>query len=129
MARKQRLPEGLTDAAVDALTAWVQTPEQLDELFRGLKQALVELVLRAELTQHLGYPEGERPDGATNARNVMTPKTVLTDEGALPLAVPLDRASTFAPQLVPKGVRRLPGFYQKVLALYARGLTVRELQA
>ena len=47
----------------------------------------------------------------------------------MPLAIPRDRASTFAPQLVPKGVRRLPGFDQKVLSLYARGLTVRELQA
>jgi putative transposase len=54
---------------------------------------------------------------------------VLTDEGTLPLAIPRDRASTFAPQLVPKGVRRLPGFDQKVLSLYARGLTVRELPA
>jgi len=54
---------------------------------------------------------------------------VLTDEGALPLAIPRDRAGTFQPQLVPKGVRRLPGFDAKVLSLYARGLTVRELQA
>lgn len=64
-----------------------------------------------------------------NARNGTTPKTVLTDEGALPLAIPRDRASTFTPQLVPKGVRRLPGFDQKVLSLYARGLTTRALQA
>lgn len=130
MARKRRLPEGLTDASLDALVEGVQTPEQLDALFRELKQALVERVLRAELTQHLGYPEGaERPAGETHARNGTTPKTVLTDEGALPLAIPRDRASTFAPQLVPKGVRRLAGFDQKVLSLYARGLTTRELQA
>lgn len=130
MARKRRLPDGLTDASLDALAKGVETPEQLDVLFRDLKKALVERVLRAELTQHLGYPEGEeRPAGASNARNGTTPKTVLTDEGALPLAIPRDRASTFVPQLVPKGVRRLPGFDQKVLSLYARGLTTRELQA
>jgi transposase-like protein len=130
MARKRRLPEGLTEESLDALIEGVQTPEQLEDLFRDLKKALVERVLRAELTEHLGYPEGEeRPAGATNARNGTTPKTVFTDEGALPLAIPRDRASTFAPQLVPKGVRRLPGFDQKVLSLYARGLTVRELQA
>jgi len=129
MARKRQLPEGLTEASLDALIEGVQTPEQLEDLFRDLKKALVERVLRAELTQHLGYPDGERPAGATNARNGTTPKTVLTDEGALPLAIPRDRASTFVPQLVPKGVRRLPGFDQKVLSLYARGLTTRELQA
>ena len=129
MARKRRLPDGLTDEALDALAKGVETPEQLDEVFRGLKKALVERVLRAELTQHLGYPEGERPGGAGNARNGTTPKTILTEEGALPLAIPRDRASTFTPQLVPKGVRRLPGFDQKVLSLYARGLTTRELQA
>jgi len=130
MARKRRLPAGLTEEALEALTAEVRTPAELEEVFRGLKQALVERVLRAELTQHLGYPEGsERPEGASNARNGTTPKTVLTEEGELPLAIPRDRASTFVPQLVPKGVRRLPGFDQKVLSLYARGLTVRELQA
>jgi putative transposase len=130
MARKRSLPAGLTAEALDALIAEVQTPEQLEDVFRDVKKALVERVLRAELTQHLGYPEGrERPRGATNARNGTTPKTVLTEEGALALDVPRDRASTFTPLLVPKGVRRLPGFDQKVLSLYARGLTVRELQA
>ena len=131
MARTRReLPAGLTEETVDALIAEVQTPDQLEDVFRAVKRALVERVLRAELTQHLGYPDGaDRPVGETNARNGTTPKTVLTDEGALALEIPRDRASTFAPQLVPKGVRRLPGFDQKVLSLYARGLTTRELQA
>ena len=131
MARKRReLPAGLTEEALDALVQDIQTPEQLDGVFRDVKRALVERVLRAELTQHLGYPEGAaRPRDETNARNGTTPKTVLTDEGALALEIPRDRASTFTPQLVPKGVRRLPGFDQKVLSLYARGLTTRELQA
>lgn len=131
MARKRReWPGGLSDEAVDALVADVQTPAQLEAVFRDVKRRLVERVLRAELTQHLGYPDGaERPMGETNARNGTTPKTVLTEEGALPLDIPRDRASTFTPLLVPKGVRRLPGFDQKVLSLYARGLTVRDLQA
>ena len=82
MARKRRLPEGLTEDALDALTAEVRTPAELEAVFRDLKKALVERMLRAELTEHLGYPEGsERPDGAINARNGTTPKTVLTDEG------------------------------------------------
>lgn len=129
MARSRKLPEGLTEETLDQLVAGVRTPAELDTLFRDLKRSLTERILRAELTEHLGYPEGAaRPPTQDNARNGTTPKTVLTDEGALPLAIPRDRASSFTPQLVPKGVRRLPGFDQKLLSLYARGLTVRELQ-
>lgn len=136
MARKKReLPAGLkeaglTEATLDALVAGVRTQAEFDVVFRGLKKALAERILRAELTEHLGYPEGAvRPAETTNARNGTTPKTVLTESGALPLEIPRDRESSFAPLFVPKGVRRLPGFDQKVLSLYARGLTVRELQA
>lgn len=130
MARKKReLPAGLTEETLAALVADVQTPEGLDDVFRDVKRALVERVLRAELTAHLGYAAGERPEGEPNARNGTSAKTVLTDEGKLPLAIPRDRAGTFTPQFVPKGVRRLPGFDKKVLSLYSRGLTTRELQA
>jgi transposase-like protein len=130
MARSRKLPEGLTEETLDQLVAGVRTPAELDTLFRDLKRSLTERILRAELTEHLGYPEGAaRPPDQDNARNGTTPKTVLTDEGALSLAIPRDRAGSFTPQLVPKGVRRLPGFDQKLLSLYARGLTVRELQA
>jgi putative transposase len=129
MARRRQVPEDPQAAALDALAAEVETPEQLEVVFRQLKQRMVERVLQAELTEHLGYAPGTGRGADGNARNGTTPKTVLTDEGALALAIPRDRAGTFTPQLVPKGVRRLPGFDQKVLSLYARGLTVRELQA
>jgi putative transposase len=115
---------------LDQLVAGVRTPAELEAVLRALKRAVTERVLRAELTDHLDYPDGAaRPAGTTNARNGTTPKTVLTEEGALPLAIPCDRAGSFTPQLVSKGVRRLPGFDQKVLSRYARGRTVRELQA
>ena len=134
MARGRKRPaeDPATTAALDALLAGVTTPAELEDVFRAVKQRLVERVLEAELTEHLGYPPGGTPPGegpSRNARNGTTPKTVLTDAGALPLAIPRDRAGSFTPQFVPKGVRRLPGFDQKVLSLYARGLTVRELQA
>lgn len=131
MARGKRPAlEARQSAALDALVEEIQTPADLEAAFRQLKRALVERVLQAELTEHLGYPPGaERVERGGNVRNGTTPKTVLTDEGTLPLAIPRDRAGSFTPQLVPKGVRRLPGFDQKVLSLYARGLTVRELQA
>ena len=107
----------------------METPEDLEALFRRMKKALAERILSAELTHHLGYAPGEaKPPEQANHRNGTTPKTVLTDDDTVTLEIPRDRAGTFEPQLVPKHVRRLPGFDQKVLSLYARGLTVREIR-
>lgn len=119
------LPAGL----IEQLAAGVKTPADFQQVYRAFQKALTERVLQAELTQHLGYPEREGRGADGNARNGTTPKRITTDTGTLDLAIPRDRLSTFAPQFVPKGVRRLPGFDETVLALYARGLTTRELQA
>lgn len=131
MARRKRRQENEFSAeALDALIGDTQTPEDLEALFRRMKKALAERILNAELTEHLGYAPGEeKPAAQANHRNGSTPKTVLTDTDSFTLDIPRDRAGTFAPQLVPKHVRRLPGFDQKVLSLYARGMTVREIQA
>jgi transposase-like protein len=130
---KAPAPMRFTSAALDALLAEagpLAGPGDVEPLLRALKQAVVERALGAELTHHLGYaPGAAKPAAQPNHRNGTTPKTVLTDDGALPLAIPRDRAGTFAPQLVPTHARRLPGFDAKVLSLYARGLTVREIQA
>ena len=108
------------------------TPDELmgaAGLFKQLKKALMERALGAELTHHLGYEKGDRAGrGSGNSRNGHSSKTVLMDEGKLDLAIPRDRAGTFAPRLVPKGERRLDGFDDKIISLYARGLTVREIQ-
>jgi putative transposase len=86
-------------------------------------------MLGGELTHHLGYPPGgSKPAETTNHRNGASGKTVLTDDGPLDLAVPRDRDGTFEPQLIPKHERRFAGFDDKILALYARGMTVREIQ-
>jgi len=117
-------------AALDAVLGDACTAEDVEALFREMKKALMERVLAGELTHHLGYAPGEaKPPGQPNHRNGTTPKTVLTEDGAIPLAIPRDRAGTFEPKLVPKTVRRLPRFDQNVLSLYARGMTVREIQA
>jgi putative transposase len=134
MARRKREAKPKTDpgfdpAAVDALLNGRTTIEELDELFRQMKKTLMEKVLSGELTHHLGYDRGgAKPAGQRNHRNGSTPKTVLTEDGAIPLAIPRDRAGTFEPQLIPKNARRLPKFDQNVLSLYARGMTVREIQ-
>jgi len=123
-------PPALDPAALDALMGDARTAADVDALFRQMKKALMERILGAELTHHLGYASGEpKPAAQPNHRNGTTPKTVVTEDGALPLAIPRDRAGTFAPQLVPKGVRRLPRFDQNVLSLYARGMSVREIRA
>jgi putative transposase len=102
----------------------------VETIMRRFKKALVERMLGGELTHHLGYPPGAAaPPHTTNHRNGTSAKTVLTDDGPLPLAIPRDRAGTFEPQLIGKHSRRFAGFDDKILALYARGLTVREIQA
>jgi putative transposase len=106
------------------------TPEELDAVVRRFKKAIIERALGAELSHHLGYvPGGTKPEDTTNHRNGSSGKTVLTDDGPLALAVPRDRDGSFEPRLIGKHERRFTGFDDKVVALYARGLTVREIQA
>ncbi|HXG88777.1 MAG TPA: IS256 family transposase, partial [Vicinamibacterales bacterium] len=114
----QFAPDGpLTAADVEAAT-------------RRFKKALIERALGAEMSHHLGYaPGGRTPDDRANHRNGSSGKTVVTDDGPLAIAVPRDRAGTFEPQLIPKHARRFTGFDDKIVALYARGLSVREIQA
>jgi putative transposase len=106
------------------------THEELDSVVRRFKKAIIERALGGELTHHLGYAMGgAKPEDTTNHRNGTSGKTVLTDDGPLPVAVPRDRDGTFEPCLIGKHERRFTGFDDKVIALYARGLTVREIQA
>ena len=106
------------------------TPEELEAAVRRFKKAIIERALGGELTHHLGYPPGgAKPEDTTNHRNGTSGKTVLTDDGPLPIDVPRDREGTFEPRLIGKHERRFTGFDDKILALYARGMTVREIQA
>jgi putative transposase len=94
-------------------------------LLDGLKKALAERVLNAELDHHL---ETGEPDGRGNGRNGYSAKGVLTGTGKLDLQVPRDRLSTFDPQLIAKYQRRFPGFDDKIISMYARGMSTREIQ-
>ena len=105
------------------------TGEAINAAGLAFKQALIEASLNAELTHHLGYPPGaERPEAVTNQRNGVTAKTVLTGDGKLRIETPRDRDGSFEPLLVPKHARRFTAFDDSIVALYARGLTVREIQ-
>jgi transposase-like protein len=133
MARTRKpKPTDIPEAVLDhfAGPARAMSQAEVDAITKRFKKVLVERMLGGELTHHLGYPPGgEKPLGATNHRNGTSGKTVLTDEGALTLEIPRDRAGTFEPALIPTHARRFTGFDDKILALYARGLTVREIQA
>jgi putative transposase len=117
---------------LDELLAGYEKPEDLlgeDGLFKELKKALLERALGAELSAHLGYEKGDSAGrGTGNNRNGYSDKTVLTEDGAIEIAVPRDRNSTFEPVIVPKGERRIEGFDDRIVSLYARGMTVREIQ-
>lgn len=103
--------------------------EELDAAVRRFKKAIIERALGGELTHHLGYPPGgTKPEDTTNHRNGTGGKTVLTDDGPLTIEVPRDREATFEPRFIAKHERRFTGFDDKILALYARGMTVREIQ-
>jgi putative transposase len=137
MPRKQKAPpEALPGVPItdELLSQFAPdrplTGAEVESATRRFKKALIERALGAELTHHLGYaPGGVKPDEATNHRNGTSGKRVLTDEGPVEIEVPRDRQSTFEPALIPKHERRFTGFDDKIIALYARGLTVREIQA
>lgn len=117
---------------LDGLLADYKKPEDLigeNGLLKQLTKALVERALEAEMGDHLGHGKNEPVANATgNTRNGKSKKTLKGDFGALPIDIPRDRQGSFEPLLVPKHQTRWTGFDQKILSLYARGMTVREIQ-
>jgi putative transposase len=154
-----RLPAGLVDEAVDRVAdrrrvrQALNMPsdrrisnELIDELLAGalteeeiagpggilaaLTKRLIERAMETELTEHVGYERHqEPPGGAANQRNGTSPKTLITEHGKVPIDAPRDRDSSFEPQIVKKGQRRFVGFDEKILALYSRGLSTRDIEA
>src|SRR5512132_183825 len=125
MARRKQpvIPDQLLDqllAGTDAKMAF-----EKNGLLDELKKALAERVLNAEMDHHL---DAGAADGRANSRNGYGKKQVLTETGKIALEVPRDRLSTFDPQLIAKYQRRFPGFDEKIISMYARGMSVREIQ-
>lgn len=125
MARRKasNIPDQLLNqllAGADPKSAFAK-----DGLLDELKKALAERALNAEIDHHLDSGE---PDGRPKSRNVYGRKTVLTDTGKIALDIPRDRLSTFDPQPIAKYQRRFPGFDEKIVSMYARGMSVREIQ-
>jgi len=120
-----RIPKEL----IDQFVTGPMTGEAVNAASMAFKKALIERAMGAELGHHLGYPSGAaKPDAAGNQRNGTTGKTVLTGEGPLRVEIPRDRDGSFDPILIPKHERRFTGFDDKIIAMYARGMTMREIQ-
>ena len=118
---------------LDELLAEYANPEDLtgpEGLLKRLTGALVERALQAEMTDHLGYEQGaQEGQGSGNSRNGAGKKTLRTDQGEVTVEVPRDRNGTFEPKLVKKHQRSFKGFDDKILSMYARGMSVRDIQA
>lgn len=114
---------------LDLLVKGPMSAEGVADVMSSFKKALMERVLAGEMSHHLGYASGEaKPVDQSNHRNGTSSKTVLTDTGTVRLDVPRDREGKFEPKLIGKHERRFQGFDDKILGMYARGMTVREIQ-
>ncbi len=124
---------GVPDEVIDQLLAGARTEEEIagpGGLLAQLTKRLIERALEVELTEHVGYePHQEPPGGAGNQRNGTSPKTLITDQGQVPIDAPRDRNGSFEPKIVRKRQRRFVGFDEKILALYSRGLSTRDIEA
>jgi len=129
----EAIRDRLSDEVIDELLAGARTEEEIvgpGGVLARLTKRLVERAMSAELSEHLGYePHQEPPGGVGNTRNGSTPKTLATEHGPVDVRTPRDRNGSFEPQIVRKGQRRFQGFDDKILALYSRGLSTRDIEA
>jgi putative transposase len=127
-ARSAALPK-IPNELIDQFVTGPMTGEAVNAASMAFKKALIERAMGAELGHHLGYPAGAaKPGTAANQRNGKSAKTVLTGEGPVRIEVPRDRDGSFEPILIPKHERRFTGFDEYIIAMYARGMTMREIQ-
>ncbi|WP_422613907.1 IS256 family transposase [Burkholderia ambifaria] len=127
-AARGPLPE-LPKELLDHLVKGPMTPAEVQDLMLAFNKAVIERAMGAEMNLHLGYPSGQpKPAGQANERNGASGKTVITDRGPVRVEVPRDRDDSFEPILIPKHERRFTGFDERIIAMYARGMSVREIQ-
>ena len=123
----------ISNKILDELLSDVDRPDDLlgdTGLMKELKVRLMERMLGAEMTEHLGYePNTEPPSQQINRRNGTSRKTLKGNDGAVPIDIPRDRDGSFAPKLIPKVQTRIDGMDDKIIGLYAAGLSTRDIRA
>ena len=127
--KRQKQEKPISDELIDGLLKQGRTAEDINGLLKQLTKAVLERALQGELTEHLGYGKHD-PAGVNsgNSRNGVTRKTLSGDFGELELETPRDRNGEFEPQIIRKNQTRWTGFDDKILSMYARGMTTREIQ-
>lgn len=121
---------GKNEALFKDLAKGVKTQKDLSKLVGQLMKTVIETALNSELDDHLGYDKNDKSESRkVNTRNGYSPKAIKGDLGEIEIQNPRDRESSFEPQLVPKHKTRLEGFEEKILHLYARGMTTRDIQS
>lgn len=128
MSKRKKLTA--VEQQIQSLTSNIRTVDELEDLTRQLRKATLEAMLEGEMDDHLGYarhaPEGHH---SGNSRNGYSEKTLKGEHGEIAVEVPRDRNAEFEPQIIPKGHTRLPLFNDKIIALYARGMSTRDIKA
>ena len=123
----------IPQALLDHVIANYKKPADLvgeNGMLKQLTKAVIEAALKAEMNQHLGHSRyAEVSNASGNVRNGQSVKTITGEFGAIEIAVPRDREASFSPQLIAKHQRRVPGFDERILSLYARGMSTREIAA
>jgi putative transposase len=128
-AARGPLPD-LPEALLDELIKGPMTPSQVQDLMLAFNKAVIERAMGAEMNLHLGYRPGQpKPAEQPNERNGISAKTIITERGPVRVDLPRDRDGSLEPILIPKHERRFTGFDERIIAMYARGMSVREIQA
>lgn len=129
MKKQDRSQDGISKAIDVLIESGVDLSTLFDQggLLKQLSKRLVEKALQAEMDTHLGYSKYDRNE-SENARNGLSSKQVITDHGVITVEVPRDRAATFEPILLPKRQTRIPGLDDKILSLYAKGMSLSDIQ-
>jgi len=127
MEKKMKKSFKLKDDTLADILGNYSKPEDFADIWNNLKKAVIEKMMEGELDHHLGYAKGAKSLG-DNVRNGNSSKTVHTDTGAVTIDTPRDRNSTFEPQVIKKGQTRFNGFDDKIISMYGRGMSMREIQ-
>jgi putative transposase len=127
--KREKQEKGISDELIDELLKQGRTADDVNGLLKQLTKAVLERALQGEMTEHLGYAKHDPAgDNSGNSRNGVTRKMLKGDFGEIDLETPRDRKGEFEPQIIKKSQTRWTGFDDKILSMYARGMTTREIQ-